>query len=384
MNILHLSASYSFTDLYKNLLTELDNREINQIMYVALKDLKHANKRMVDSPKNITYIYSAPFKRVDSYIYYTKILKVLKDIEKKVILKNVDLLHAHFLFSDGGVAYKLNKKYNTKYIVAVRNTDINTFFKYGIHVRRFGINILRNADKIIFLSPSYKELLLNKHIPTSVKKEINEKSIVIPNGIDRFWIENIYLNKPMKKDDKTINLIFVGELNENKNVMTSLYVFEELKKRGYQVTFDIVGKGELEEKITEWVQQTKNQKLITLHGYISNKDELLKLYRKSDIFIMPSYKETFGLVYIEAMSQGLPVIYTRGEGIDGYYEKGHVGYPSVPDSIQEMSDRVEEIIQNYNLISKKTLEESAKFNWSAISTRYINLYKSILNNREVK
>lgn len=380
MNILHLSASYSFTDLYKNLLTELDNKEINQIMYVALKNLKDANKRLVDEPKNITYIFSAPFKRIDSYIYYSKILKVLKDIEKKVILKKVDLLHAHFLFSDGGVAYKLKKKYNMKYIVAVRNTDINTFFKYGIHIRGFGIKILRNAEKIVFLSPAYKELLLNKYIPTSEKKEINEKSIIIPNGIDKFWIENIYLNKPPKKNNNTINLIFVGELNENKNVMTSLNVFDELKKRGYHVTFNIVGKGALEEKVTEWIKQTKNQKLITWHGYIFDKYELLKLYRKSDIFIMPSYKETFGLVYIEAMSQGLPVIYTKDEGIDGYYEKGHVGYPSAPDNIQEMSNRVEEIIQNYNLISKKALAESAKFNWNAISTRYINLYKALLNN----
>ena len=42
---------------------------------------------------------------------------------------------------------------------------------------------------------------------------------------------------------------------------------------------------------------------------------------------MPSFPETFGLVYVEAMSQGLPIIYTKGQGIDGYFEDGKVGYP---------------------------------------------------------
>jgi glycosyltransferase involved in cell wall biosynthesis len=56
------------------------------------------------------------------------------------------------------------------------------------------------------------------------------------------------------------------------------------------------------------------------------KEKLLNNYRNSDIFIMPSYNETFGLVYIEAMSQGLPIIYTQNEGVDGYFKEGSVGY----------------------------------------------------------
>ena len=53
---------------------------------------------------------------------------------------------------------------------------------------------------------------------------------------------------------------------------------------------------------------------------MENKSELLGIYRSSSIFIMPSTGETFGLVYIEALSQSLPVIYTKGDGVYGFLE----------------------------------------------------------------
>lgn len=379
MRVLHLSSSYPYTDLYKNLIHELDNKGIQQIMYVALKNKHIENKRILDEAQSIEYVFSYPFNYLDRFIYYSKMYKISKDIEKSIDLKKINLVHAHFLFTDGGVAYQLKKKYGIEYIVAVRNSDINFFFKYGLHIRNYGLKILREAQKIIFITPSYKEQLLKRYIPNKLITNIDKKMLVIPNGIDKFWTDNIYMDKPVKVNDMTLSLIFIGELNENKNIMTSLQVFEELKKRGYQVNFNIVGNGPLEATIKEWIQKTNNQKFIILHGYVSEKKRLLKLYRQSDIFIMPSLKETFGLVYIEAMSQGLPVIYTEGEGIDGYFKQGHVGYAANPKNVLELSNCIERIINNYDVLSRNAKKESVEFNWADISESYIDLYNIILN-----
>jgi len=374
LTILHLSASYSFTDLYKNLLEVLDNQKVKQIMYVALKNSKDANKRMIANPLDTAYIYSTPFTRIDSYIYYTKINKILKDIEQKVNLKEIDLLHAHFMFSDGGVAYQIKKKYGIDYIVAIRNTDINLFYKYGIHVRHYGTKILKSAKKIIFLSPAYKEALLENYVPAKLMDEIRRKSVIIPNGIDDFWIKDPGREETNKVNQYSISFIFVGELSENKNILATLKVIELLQQFNYNVRLSVVGTGPLFAEVEAWINKTNNELNVILHGYISDKRKLRNLYNESDIFIMPSHKETFGLVYIEAMSQGLPVIYSKGQGIDGYYMNGDIGYSVNPDDPLEIVESILAIKKDYKAISERAIKESAQFTWDKIAAKYIEIY----------
>ena len=101
------------------------------------------------------------------------------------------------------------------------------------------------------------------------------------------------------------------------------------------------------------------------------------MYRKSDIFIMPSYNETFGLVYLEAMSQGLPIIYTKREGIDGYFKEETVGYSVNPKDINDIAGKIEMIIHNYNRISKNCYNLVDNFSWDKISKIYHDTYTSI-------
>ena len=102
------------------------------------------------------------------------------------------------------------------------------------------------------------------------------------------------------------------------------------------------------------------------------------MYRKSDIFIMPSRYESFGLVYGEAMSQGVPVIYTKGQGIDGYFKEGEVGYSVNPKDISDIVKKIEMIIHNYNKISKNCYSLVDNFSWEKITKTYHSIYMSIV------
>lgn len=93
---------------------------------------------------------------------------------------------------------------------------------------------------------------------------------------------------------------------------------------------------------------------------------------------MPSKHETFGLVYAEAMSQGLPVIYTRGQGFDGQFEEGEVGYSVQYDSAEEIVDRIKEILNNYKTISNNCVEKVDRFDWDEIARKYIEIYLKTL------
>ena len=89
---------------------------------------------------------------------------------------------------------------------------------------------------------------------------------------------------------------------------------------------------------------------------------------------MPSFLETFGRVYAEAMTQGVPVIYTRGQGFDKNFPEGTVGYSVKADDVEEITDAVNKILNNYAEISKNCIENSCIFNWNDIAEQLDKLY----------
>jgi glycosyltransferase involved in cell wall biosynthesis len=91
---------------------------------------------------------------------------------------------------------------------------------------------------------------------------------------------------------------------------------------------------------------------------------------------MPSFAETFGLVYAEALSQGLPLIYTKGQGIDGYFRDGEVGYAVDPNDPEEIADRISMILRRYLEISNFCTAQAGQFSWERIGNIYKSLYES--------
>ena len=92
---------------------------------------------------------------------------------------------------------------------------------------------------------------------------------------------------------------------------------------------------------------------------------------------MPSHTETFGLVYAEAMSQGMPVIYTRGQGFDGHFEDGVIGYSVSDYDADELVEKIISIIENHENISTRCLEKVDRFNWNKIAEEYKEVYGTI-------
>ena len=365
MKVLHLSSDFLFTPLYQEMLSEIECSDVQQAMYspVAYKTTHN------EMPSNISI--SECFSKYDAFFYHLKQKKIFKDINQKIDIQQFNLLHAHFLFSNGFTAMKIKQHYNIPYLVAVRNTDINIFFRYMIHLRRIGIEILRNAQKIIFLSTTYREKLIKDYVPKRFKDEVLGKSEVIPNGIDPFWLVHVNTPKTLL-DSKKIKIIVAGTIEKNKNHLTTLAACKILLDRGYDVQFVVVGHS---------FDNALRAKLVRerIIQFIPNqpKEELIKLYRGSDIYVMPSVKETFGLAYAEAMSQGLPLIYTRGQGFDKQFEDGQVGYSVNCFDSQEISEKIMMIIEDYESMSRKCIALAHRFNWNKIAQVYIQLYQEI-------
>ena len=96
---------------------------------------------------------------------------------------------------------------------------------------------------------------------------------------------------------------------------------------------------------------------------------------------MPSKNETFGLVYIEALLQGLPVLYTSGEGIDGYFNN-IIGEKVDRFDKYEIAKKIEKMINNYDIYDIDTKTMTIQHNWQNIAKKYIKIYKQSSLNKK--
>jgi len=376
--ILHITNDYSGSTVYKNLVGELDKLGLAQIVYNPIKEKSRIGKNKIDLTVPDSKIIYAHIlnKTTDRIFYRKKIKKIVKDIESKIDLKKVDFIHAHTWYSDGGVAYLLSKKYNIPFMVAVRSTDLDIFYKYLYFDRKFGIEILKSAESIILISQAFKDRLIGiLDLETSKNlNNISTKLKIVPNGIDQFWLDNPTPKKLSISTDR-FNLIYVGTFIKRKKLEQVQQAIIKLNNKSPKYHLHIIGgKGENEKKILELINEFPQY--FSYYGYISDREELLKLYKQADVFIMPSKRETFGLVYLEALTQGLPIIYVKNEGIDGFYE--NVGETVDPDNIESICKGIMKIENNYEKYNFDLSTILINHNWVLIACKYQQIYQKWL------
>jgi len=378
MKILHISTDYCWTEVYPNLIKVLHAKGLQQEVYIPLRRKSDIGKNKLDESYDINFVYSYVLRLIMKAFYFHKIKSTFRDLTSKISLEGISLLHTHFLFTDGGVAYLIKKATGKKYITTIRNTDVNIYFKYFFHARKFGVRVMQNAEAVIFISPAYKKLILEKYVPDNLRQEIEKKSFVIPNGVNQFWIDHgLEVPKTSILPDEPLRFLFVGELSKNKNIHKSIKIIKALGQKR-SVFFTIIGpKTDYADKVISLVQ--KNADFVRYVPPVYDKNELLSYYREAHIFIMPSKYETFGLSYIEAMSQGLPCLFSKGQGVDGHFNYGEIGYAIDPDNIPETLKEIDKIVANYPQLSKNCVKQSKRLSWSSVSEVLIGIYKSTIS-----
>lgn len=363
MKILQICSYYQDGRLYEDLFDEMEDCEISEEIFFFSAEKGYR-------PKREGIIISQAFKWWERPFYYIKHKQVYQDLLRKVDPREFSQSHAHSLMSNGYLSYRLKEEYHLPYIVAVRNSDVNVFFKYKKYLLPLAEKILENSERIIFLSTETMRFCLSFFPGNTV---LQDKAQIIPNGIDLEFFEKAPEEGKALKDVQEIKLIFIAQPVDDKNKnLRSVVKLLDLLNRTEKRKFSLSCIGKVGDK-------TRNQyekKPITFLGE-QNKREIIKELKKHDIFIMPSFKETFGLVYAEAMSQGLPVLYTSGQGFDGQFPEGEVGYRIPPKDIQEMKRKIQKILENYEEISKRALTNSKKFNWRDVVLEYKELYERI-------
>lgn len=322
--------------------------------------------------RGISLFTKRSFNKFDRFFYFPKINKISVEFRKFIEKEKPEkyILHAHSLFINGKIALIHKQETGAKYIVAVRSTDVDIFFKFVLPLRSTGAEILDNAEKIIFISPHLQTQTLKYIKCRSLARSIEQKSIVIPNGVDDFWFSKI-VELPKNRD--AYSVIYVGSLIWRKNLHKLIIACIFLRKRGLPVSLTVVGDAQglyasiLKSLISylSWVDY---------FGQVNDREKLKELYRKSSTFVLPSVRETFGLVYVEALTQGLNLVISKGEGVDGLFDEAD-RVLSVMPKVKCISDGIVYFLNSNRGSGSLNLE---KFQWAGVARKYRKVYSEII------
>lgn len=290
---------------------------------------------------------------------------------KKQLEKNVpDLLLVHTeMLAPAVVAFI--SQLDIPVFVVLHGQNTNTkYLESGCQAERFRSS-LGAVDRLLIVGEPLREY--------AAKLSGRSDHIdVVWNGVDA------PLNVLGERSDNDVKLVTVANLQEGKGVDLLIAGLAELYQQGHREwNLEIIGSGPQENELKNQVHALGLQSVISFLGNKTNKEVFLELSGK-DIFILPSYREAFGIVYAEAMSMGLLTIGVKGQGPEQFILDGKTGFLLEPCSISSIVDRLRWVFESersswLKIAEKGELMAREELTWEAHATRITELAESVVS-----
>ncbi len=321
---------------------QIDQVEVSRTGLFALKNLS----------------YSSPW-----YILTT--LPFLFFKSKKIIKKeNINLIHSQGFLSSF-LGYLLNKFTGTKYIITVQRIEKNTFLRRLVY---------RKARACIGASTAI----------TDYFKEIGcqrDKIHIIPNGIDLSRFKNLDRTESRKmlglRDEFVV--IAVARLEKVKGLKYLIKAISEIKNP--QIQLVLIGQGSERSNLEKYTQELSITERVRFIGEVNNQ-EVPKYLKAADCFCLPSLKEGFGIVILEAMAVGVPVIASQVGGIPDIVQNEKNGLLVPAKASYAISKAILELQKTPTLtqtLTQNALQTLKNYNWDTITEQLYQLYQETLN-----
>ncbi|MCL2687346.1 MAG: glycosyltransferase family 4 protein [Methanobrevibacter sp.] len=274
-------------------------------------------------------------------------LQLIKTVRKY----NIDIIHGHYLFPGGLIAVLAGIFTKKKVYVTAHGSDIFCLYpqhKFMQPVIKF---VLKKVDVVLAVSEALKEEILKINIPNienKVKLNWNTVNINEFKPEDDLSLDDMQSLKSLKKElnipENKHVIIFVGNIIKRKNVATILDGKKHLKS---DCTLVVVGDGPLLSNLKEKAKDEEIRDVI----FTGARNDVADLIRISDILILPSFSESFGLVLIEALACGKPVIGSNVGGIKEIITKD-VGLLVEPNDYNGLANAIDLILTDNDLREK--------------------------------
>lgn len=261
-----------------------------------------------------------------------------KALENLLEKEDIDIIHGHYLYPAGAAAVEVGKKHNIKTYVTAHGSDMFELYKNQQFMRSTIRNVLKDADGVFAVSNALRhEIVATGVVGIADKTKLSWNSV----DINKFSTkENDLLKNEFGLEDKPI-VLFVGNLIKRKNV-DSLLEAKKVAKSDYYLV--IVGDGPLFKKLNKKVDEDNIRDVI----FTGSRDDVEDIIPGCDVLVLPSFSESFGLVLIEALACGKPVI---GSDVGGISEiiNDDVGLLVNPKKVSSIAKAIDKIINDDSL-----------------------------------
>ena len=301
----------------------------------------------------------------------------IEDIVKKIYQEfPFDVIHAHVVLPDGFAATKLKCIYHKPVIITIHGQDLYITINKNNNCKIAMNSAFKKADKIVTVSSKLKKIAENTI-------GFNEKMIVIGNGVPFNTIISQEKKSLSGKISNAKTILSTSFLHNRKGHYFNLMAFSKLVDKYPNLKYQIIGDGPEKKRLKKIAFDLGINSRVEFLGQLPH-TEVLKYMAKADVFSLPSWNEGFGVVYIEAMAMGKPVIGCMGEGIEDFVEHKKTGMlvkPSNTDSLVEALEYLLDYPDEARVMGEKARSlVLKKYTWEKNAGRMVEVYQKVLNN----
>ncbi|MBO1266326.1 glycosyltransferase [Proteiniclasticum sp. SCR006] len=296
--------------------TKIENRTENGIVTIRSND----------------YAYIPKSKLASMLFMKRKFIKMIEYLFDRY--GKPDIIHAHSFIWGGVLGAYISKKYNIPIVLTEHSTAFSRDMITNIQKKA-----IRSANDII-----NEIIVVGPGLSKDLKPYIGDRSVkIVPNivNINEFKLEeNIIKNK----DGDDFTFLCIGLLTYKKRVDLLISAFSKMKNQKCKLL--IGGDGEEKENLMSLTQTLKIENRVRFLGRLS-RDQVKKQMRECSVFVLASRHETFGIVFIEALASGKPIIATRSGGPNNIVNDFN-GVLIDVDNEEQLTDSMDQIISNYS------------------------------------
>ncbi len=290
--------------------------------------------------------------------------------------RKYDVVHAHYVFPTGMLALLFKKVLGTRLVVTAHGGDIERMAKKNERIRKWTKRILQEADEVIAVGHELQQTIIHDF-------GVEEKRVSILNmGVNR----SVFKPYPKEEVRQSLGIpngvrpiLFIGNLIPEKGVEELLAAFKELKMQDDQLQLYLIGnpKKQLYKEKLEALVRDQEIKGVFFKEALPQQ-EIAKWMSAADLFVLPSYLEGFGLVALEAMACGTPVVGTKVGGLRYLLTDGH-GVLVEPKQMESLRDGMEQVLshkESANLLVERGFARAEEFDQERIIDRLLELYQT--------
>ena len=278
--------------------------------------------------------------------------------------KPFDVVHAHMLPRDGHTGLIVARALGVPLALTVHGTDVLRYFIPGEKPWRRNAKIAREADALLAVSSLLMERVA-PYRPSGFR-------MVVPNGVDLSLIPEETENVPRR-------ILSVGTLKARKCMDRTLEAFGRIAGDYPDATLTIVGVGPMEGQLRSRAEELGLSDRVCLTGGLPH-EEVLRLMAESDVFVLPSWGEGYGIVYIEAMAAGMIAVGAKDEGIEDTIRDGENGF-LVPagdtDAVERVLREIFSDEERFSSLRERGRQAARALTWERNAATMEQIYEGI-------